>query len=119
LEINGEKFVQSILTENIKAKKRREIELDGVFLEIGYIVDSSLVKDCVQINEKNEVLVDSVGRTTCTGIFAAGDMTNTPYKQAIIAAGDGARAALEAYNYLTGGSGSKVDWRNPSSKDKY
>jgi alkyl hydroperoxide reductase subunit AhpF len=59
-----------------------------------------VVQPLVKTNDKNEIIIDAVGRTSCPGIFAAGDVTSTPYKQAIIAAGDGARAALEAYNYL-------------------
>jgi len=108
-EIKGEKFVQAVEIENLKTKKKSELKLDGIFLEIGYVVDSSMVKDIVKLNQYNEVVVDGVGNTSCKGIFAAGDVTNTPYKQAIIAAGDGARTALQAYHYLTGDTG-KLDW---------
>lgn len=101
-EVKGDKFVSSLWVENLKTKKKKELKIDGLFLEVGYVVDSSMVKKCVQVNKNNEVLVDSLGRTSCEGIFAAGDVTDTPFKQAIIAAGDGARAALSAYNYLTG-----------------
>lgn len=102
VEIKGDKFVTSMVVENIKNKKRKELGIESLFLEIGYVVDSSMVKSLVKINERNEIVVDAVGRTSCSGIFAAGDVTNTPFKQTIIAAGDGARAALQAYTYLTG-----------------
>ena len=109
-EIKGDKFVQSVVVENVKTKDKKELKIDGLFLEIGYVVDSSMVKDLVDINDWNEVIINSLGETSAPGIFAAGDVTNTPFKQAIIAAGDGARAALQAYSYLTGG---KVisDWK--------
>ncbi len=110
-EIKGEKFVTSIVVENLLNMKREEIKVDGLFLEIGYVVDSSIVKELVEINAANEVVIDAVGRTTCPGIFAAGDVTNTPFKQAIIAAGDGARAALQAYAYLNGGK-AVPDWKH-------
>ncbi|MBI4983039.1 FAD-dependent oxidoreductase [Candidatus Woesearchaeota archaeon] len=102
LEIKGEKFVTGILVENLVTNKKKVLAVDGLFLEIGYVVDTSIAKDLVEVNENKELVVDSLGRTTCAGIFAAGDVTNTPFKQTIIAAGDGARAALQAYAYLTG-----------------
>lgn len=122
VEIKGEKFVSAVVVENVKDKGRRELEIDGMFLEIGYVVDSSVVKSLVNINEFNEVVVDKKGATSCPGIFAAGDVTDTPFKQAIIAAGDGARAALSAYTYLTCGGmvGKKIapDWHRPPKKEE-
>ena len=111
IEIKGDKFVSSVVVENKITKEKKELSITGLFLEIGYEVDSSMVKDCVKINKKNEIIINSVGETSCAGIFAAGDVTNTPFKQAIIAAGDGARAALQAYTYLTG-SLVVSDWNN-------
>ncbi|MFH0700923.1 MAG: thioredoxin-disulfide reductase [Candidatus Woesearchaeota archaeon] len=110
-EVKGEKFVTSIIVENLVHNKKKEMKVDGLFLEIGYVVDSSIVKDLVEINPNNEIVVDGLGRTNCPGIFAAGDVTNTPFKQAVIAAGDGARAALQAYTYLTGGKATP-DWKH-------
>jgi len=111
VEVKGDKFVTSVTIENLVNNKKKEIKIDGLFLEIGYAVDSSIVKDLVEINSANEVVVDGMGRTSCPGIFAAGDVTNTPFKQAIIAAGDGARASLQAYAYLTGGKAGP-DWKH-------
>jgi thioredoxin reductase len=111
IEVKGEKFVTSIILENLVTNKKKEIKVDGLFLEIGYAVDSSIVKEIVEINPANEVMVDRLGRTSRSGIFAAGDVTDTPFKQAIIAAGDGARAALQAYTYLTGGKAGP-DWKH-------
>lgn len=113
VEIKGDKFVKSLITENVNTKEKREIELNGVFVEIGYIIDTSFVKEFVTINESNEIVVNNAGETDYPGIFAAGDLTNVPYKQTIISAGEGARAGLSAYNYimkLEGKTGAKLDW---------
>ncbi|MCK4589415.1 MAG: FAD-dependent oxidoreductase [Nanoarchaeota archaeon] len=110
VEIKGDKFVKSIVLKNNETNEGKELKVDGVFLEIGSIVNTSLVKDLVEINESNEIVVDTRGRTSQEGVFAAGDATTVIYKQCIIAAGEGAKAALEAYNYLTGGKGLGFDW---------
>jgi len=115
IEVKGDKFMSGIIVEDVNSKTKKELKLDGMFLEIGYVVDATIFKNLVNINDKNEILVDSVGRTSGEGIFAAGDVTNTPYKQAIIAAGDGARAALQAYAYIVCGETSV----NPETKEVY
>ncbi|PIZ50495.1 thioredoxin-disulfide reductase [Candidatus Woesearchaeota archaeon CG_4_10_14_0_2_um_filter_33_13] len=109
VKIIADKFVTGTIIENVLTKEKKELPIDGLFLEIGYIVDSSMVKNLVKINEYNEVVTDAICRTSVPGVFAAGDMTSMPYKQAIIAAGEGAKAALSAYSYLTGNKTS-TDW---------
>ena len=100
-EIKGEKFVKSLVFENKKTKKIKELSVDGVFVEIGSAFRSDFVKDLVELNEFGEIIVDSkTGETKTPGLFAAGDVTDIPYKQIIIAAGEGAKAALSAYHYL-------------------
>jgi len=98
-DIKGDKNVESVVIEN---KKIKEHKVDGVFIEIGYIVDTKMVKHLVKLNEANEVIKNDRGQTSCPGIFVAGDVSNTPYKQTVISAGEGATAALECYRYLTG-----------------
>jgi thioredoxin-disulfide reductase len=110
VEIKGDKFVSSMVVKNNETQETKELKVGGVFIEIGAIVDTSIVKDLVEINEKNEIVVDLRGRTSQEGIFAAGDVTHIIYKQCVISAGDGAKAALEAYNYLTGGKSLGYDW---------
>jgi thioredoxin-disulfide reductase len=110
IEVKGEKFISSTILKNKITKEKRELKIDGLFLEIGYVVDSSMVKDLVEINDYNEIVIDSVGKTSCPGIFAAGDVTNMPYKQAIVAAGDGAKAALEVYSFLSGDKKITNEW---------
>jgi thioredoxin reductase (NADPH) len=101
-EFKGDKFLKSIVVKNKVTNKEKEIKVDGVFLEIGYVVKSDFVKDLVKLNEYNEIIVDERCKTSCDGIFAAGDVTNTPFKQTIVAAGEGAKAGLQAYIYLHG-----------------
>ena len=109
-KIVGEKNVKGVEVENIITQEKKEFAVSGVFIEIGYIVDSSFVAHLVKLNEKKEIIVDDRGNTSCRGIFAAGDITPVPYKQTVIAAGDGSKAALECYRWLTGGKGALLDW---------
>ncbi len=101
VEIKGEKFVTGLVVEEVNTKKKKELPVQGVFIEIGYETDSSMVKGLVETNKAGELVVDLHCRTKTLGLFAAGDMTITPYKQTVISAGMGATAALEAYKYLT------------------
>ncbi|MFH1294659.1 MAG: FAD-dependent oxidoreductase [Candidatus Aenigmatarchaeota archaeon] len=111
-EFHGDAFLKSITVADPKGK--RKLDVDGAFLEIGYVVDSNWVKDIVKVNKFGEIEVDQNQRTSCEGIFAAGDVTSVPFKQTVIAAGDGAKAGLEAYNYVYGHKYGKtppaIDW---------
>jgi alkyl hydroperoxide reductase subunit AhpF len=70
-------------------------------VNIGYIPNTSFVKNFLKLNEQSEIIIDPwTNETSIKGIFAAGDVTNIPYKQYIIAAGEGAKAALSAYHYI-------------------
>jgi len=109
-KVIGDKNVDGIEVENAATKEKNEFKVDGVFIEIGYVVDTSFVQHLVKVNEKKEVIVDERGNTSCPGIFSAGDVTPVPFKQTVIAAGEGAKAALECYRWLTGGKGAVLDW---------
>jgi len=111
-EFKGNKLLEKIIVENTAEKREKEITVNGVFLEIGYVVDPSLFKNLVKINEKNEIIIDERNQTSCEGVFAAGDVTNTPFKQSIISAGEGAKAALQCHRWLSGvkGTGTAIDW---------
>ena len=100
--IKGEKFVEAFTIEDSKTKQQQDLKVDGVFSEIGYVADSELVKGLCDLNETGEVKVDANANTSVKGIFAAGDITPVKYKQTVIAAGNGAIAALEAHKYITG-----------------
>ena len=74
-----------------------EVKLDGIFVQIGLLPNSQLVKDLVQVNQFGEIVVDSKCRTSAPGIYAAGDVTTVPFKQIVIAMGEGAKAGLAAF----------------------
>ena len=94
----------------------KELEVDGVFVEIGYVTKTEFLRGFINLNDEGEIIIDDVCRTNQEGIFAAGDVTNMPYKQAIIAAGQGSIAALSAYNYVMRLKGKKhtvkADWKH-------
>ncbi|TCP04190.1 alkyl hydroperoxide reductase subunit F [Caldimonas thermodepolymerans] len=76
------------------------LELEGIFVQIGLVPNSEFVKGTLELNRFGEILVDAKCQTNVPGIFAAGDVTDVPYKQIIISAGEGAKAALSAFDYL-------------------
>lgn len=101
LEIMGDTMVSGIKYKNRVSGDEKTLEVGGVFVEIGAVPNSEIVKDLVQLNEHGEIIVNFERATTShPGIFAAGDVTTDPYKQNNISMGDGVKAALAAYNYL-------------------
>ena len=97
-EIAGDgKKVTSLNYLNRKTEKLEESPLDGVFIQIGLVPNSQFLKDTVELTKFGEIVVDEKGRTSSKGIYAAGDVTTTPYKQIIIAMGEGAKVALAAF----------------------
>ncbi len=78
----------------------RRIELEGVFVQIGLVPNTEWLRGVVELCKHGEIIVDAKGQTSVPGVFAAGDATTVPYKQIIIAAGDGAKAALSAFDHL-------------------
>jgi alkyl hydroperoxide reductase subunit F len=99
--INGsESGVESLTVKDLGSGQSRTLQLDGVFVEIGTIPNSDFVKGLLEVNEYGEVVTDPHGGTSVPGVFAAGDVTAAPHKQIVIAAGQGANAALSAYAYL-------------------
>jgi alkyl hydroperoxide reductase subunit F len=100
VRIEGEKNVQGAVVKKRQTGDERSIALDGLFVEIGLLPNSDPVRNLADLNEKGEVVVDCQCRTNVPGLFAAGDVTHVPYKQIIIAAGEGSKAALAAYDYL-------------------
>ncbi len=76
------------------------IELEGIFVQIGLVPNTEWLKDSLKLTPRGEIEIDARGETSAPGVFAAGDATTVPYKQIVIAAGDGAKAALSAFDYL-------------------
>lgn len=99
-EILGGSKVEKIRILNTQSDKSSELAVDGVFIEVGRIAHTDLVADLVELNEDKQIIVDASGRTKTKGLFAAGDVTNTPFKQITIAMGSATTAALSAYQYL-------------------
>lgn len=107
-KIEGEARVSSVTL-----KSGKKLAVDGVMIEVGYVVDNTILKDLVKLNEKDQIITDDNQGTSHTGVFAAGDVTTTVFKQIVISAGEGAKAALAAYEYIRqqeGKSGTTGDW---------
>ncbi|MEJ5292758.1 MAG: FAD-dependent oxidoreductase [Candidatus Methanosuratincola sp.] len=100
-EIRGKDRVESVLLESLEDHRLFEVPVHKVFIEIGREVKIDYLKGLVQTNQHGQIIVDRLQRTSCEGIFAAGEVTDLPYGQAIISAGQGAVAALAAFDYLT------------------
>jgi len=96
VEIKGEGTVKSVVFDNGK-----EFEIDGVFIEIGSIPNSDLAKGIgVETNEKGEIKINRTSETNVPGIFAAGDVADAPFKQAITGVSEGVIAAYSAFDYV-------------------
>jgi alkyl hydroperoxide reductase subunit F len=100
VEINGDNLVDGIKIRDLKTKQERELQVGGVFIEIGLMPNSDLVKGVAALNRVGEIEVNCNNETNVPGLFAAGDVTNVPEKQIVVAAGEGAKAALQAHRYL-------------------
>jgi thioredoxin-disulfide reductase len=98
--INGKDFVESI---DIFSKDggHKTLKVGGVFVEIGFLPNVAFARGLVKLNDLDEIIIDDLCRTSVRGIFAAGDVTDVPQKQIIVAAGEGAKAAMSAYTYIS------------------
>jgi len=108
-EIKGEDSVKAIVVQDLKTNQLKELQVDGVFVEIGSEVKTDFIKNLVKLNENNQIVITNNCETFYPdkdeirpGVFAAGDVTSTPFKQIVTATGEGCKAALQAYNYLHG-----------------
>lgn len=100
-EVLGDNFVSGLKYVHRKTGEEKVLDVSGVFVEIGSVPNSEMVKGLVAIDKYGQVIIDSKHSTTSElGIFAAGDVSDDPYKQNNISVGDAVKAALAAYNYL-------------------
>ena len=99
-KIEGQDFVTGILIKDLKSGERKQLDVTGVFIEIGLAPNSEPVSGLIELNKWGEVPVTPSCATTMSGLFAAGDVTDAPEKQIIVAAGEGAKASLQAHRYL-------------------
>lgn len=100
LEVEGDKFMTGVRVVDRESGEEYIVEGAGLFVEIGYLPNSEMFSNLLSLNERNEIVVDRYGKTSVDGIYAAGDVTDTPYKQIIMSAGDGAKCALAVNDYL-------------------
>ncbi|GAB2895066.1 alkyl hydroperoxide reductase subunit F [Paraburkholderia jirisanensis] len=101
LEISGDgSKVSGIVYKDMIADVTRQLDLEGVFVQIGLVPNTEWLKGVVELSAHGEIVVDAKGQTSVPGVFAAGDVTTVPYKQIVIAVGEGAKASLGAFDYL-------------------
>jgi len=99
-EIKGQELVNGIRIRDVKSGEEKILEVGGVFIEIGLVPNSDAVKELVKLNQWGEVPVTPRNETSVPGLYAAGDVSDVPEKQILVAAGEGAKAALQAHRYL-------------------
>jgi alkyl hydroperoxide reductase subunit F len=98
-ELQGDTYAERVIIES-EDGAQSTLEIDGIFVELGLIPNSEPVQGLADLDDQGRVIVDNLNRTTCRGLFAAGDVTNAYAEQVLIAVGEGAKAALSAYDYL-------------------
>jgi len=96
----GDTAVEGLEMEALETGEAKTLKVQGVFVEIGLLPNSQLVVDTLRTNRVGEIVVDTRCRTGVAGVFACGDVTDVPYKQVVVAAGEGAKAGLSAYEYI-------------------
>ena len=92
--------VNGLVYKDREKNETHQVDLAAVFVQIGLLPNAQWLKDTLELNPRGEIVVDAKGQTSVPGIFAAGDVTTVPYKQIVIALGEGAKAALAAFDYL-------------------
>ncbi len=99
-EVLGNEQVEGIVVRDLKSGEEKRLEVKGVLVEIGLLPNSAPVARLIRLNEQGEVPVNKSCETGIPGLYAAGDVTDVPEKQIVVAAGEGAKAALSAHRYL-------------------
>ena len=100
-EVSGDgQKVTGLTYKDRNSSEFHSLELEGIFVQIGLLPNSDWLKGTVELTSRGEIIVDARGETSLPGIFAAGDVTTVPYKQIVIAVGEGAKASLSAFDHL-------------------
>jgi len=100
-EVTGDgQKVNGLVYEDRGNNEKHEIALEGVFVQIGLLPNTEWLKGTIELSPRGEIVVDERGQTSLPGVFAAGDVTTVPYKQIVIAMGEGSKAALGAFDHL-------------------
>lgn len=100
IRVKGDGFVNGITYKKIDSEEKKEISVEGIFVEIGAVPTTDFVDNLVDYNKKGELIVDENCRTKTEGLFGAGDVTNIRDKQIVVATGEGCKALLSAYKYI-------------------
>ena len=98
--IDGESRVEAIVIRDLKSGEEKRLEVGGIFIEIGLLPNSEFARGIARLNKLGEIKVDCANETGVPGLFAAGDVTNVPEKQIVVAAGERAKATLQAHKYI-------------------
>ncbi|MGV8888077.1 MAG: alkyl hydroperoxide reductase subunit F [Pseudomonas sp.] len=96
---DGQK-VNGLRYKDRQSDELRSVELEGIFVQIGLLPNTDWLKGTIELSPRGEIIVDARGETSMPGVFAAGDVTTVPYKQIVIAVGEGAKASLSAFDHL-------------------
>ncbi|MCY1352202.1 Alkyl hydroperoxide reductase subunit F [compost metagenome] len=100
-EVKGDgQKVNGLVYKDRTTDELRTLQLEGIFVQIGLLPNSEWLKGVVELSPRGEIIVDAKGQTNIPGVFAAGDVTTVPYKQIVIAVGEGAKASLSAFDHL-------------------
>jgi alkyl hydroperoxide reductase subunit F len=100
-EVKGDgQKVSGLVYKDRTSETLHTVELEGIFVQIGLLPNSDWLKGVIELSPRGEIIVDAKGSTSVPGIFAAGDVTTVPYKQIVIAIGEGAKASLSAFDHL-------------------
>ena len=99
-EVTGTDKVDGLLYKDRATAESHRLDLEGIFVQIGLLPNTDFIRETINVTRTGEIAIDSRGQTSAHGIFAAGDCTTVPYKQIIIAMGEGAKASLSAFEYL-------------------
>ncbi|MDR6607450.1 alkyl hydroperoxide reductase subunit F [Pseudomonas synxantha] len=100
-EVTGDgQKVNGLRYKDRQSDELRSVELEGIFVQIGLLPNTDWLKGTIELSPRGEIIVDARGETSVPGVFAAGDVTTVPYKQIVIAVGEGAKASLSAFDHL-------------------
>jgi thioredoxin reductase (NADPH) len=107
-DVLGEKGVEGVRVKNLKTGLEQDVKTDGLFIAVGHRPNTDLFAGQIEMDDHGYIIQVDHTQTSVPGVFAAGDVSDTRYKQAVTAAGDGCRAALDAEHFLTGDVA--LDW---------
>lgn len=112
-ELKGKNHLEQMILTHTDDGSEETIDADGCFVEIGHVAKTDFIQHLVELDERRQIKIDVDCKTSTPGVFAAGDITTISYKQVVISAGEGAKAALSAYQYLQQKGcvrGAIIDW---------